>query len=319
MRYSWIDYAKVIALFLVVMGHLVPDADICHKLIYNFHMPFFFFLSGLLHKEKSISSDIKRLLVPYLLLNVLMLLLETPWIYRKEHSFGFIGEMLSGIIYPVNTPISYPTWFLLSLFEIKLLVRLTRNMYGKIAMALGCVVFAVFVIPDDLKLPYFWANSINAAPYYIIGIATKSFFLTDIRNGHRKALINKPLIGGGILLAHLCLAAILPHIWTDVYHNPGQYLVCLAGVIGAAMIFMCLPNRRISSIEMISNGAIAIIGLHPLFIQYLRRGLLLLHFDSAINHIWQWLLYSTIVFLCSVITIPIIDKTMPILIGKKRK
>ena len=85
------------------------------------------------------------------------------------------------------------------------------------------------------------------------------------------------------------------------------------------MIFMCLPNRRISSIEMISNGAIAIIGLHPLFIQYLRRGLLLLHFDSAINHIWQWLLYSTIVFLCSVITIPIIDKTMPILIGKKRK
>ncbi|MCD8236250.1 MAG: acyltransferase family protein [Prevotellaceae bacterium] len=196
MRYCWIDYAKVMALFLVVMGHLPTDTGTCHKLIYNFHMPFFFFLSGLLHKEKSINSDVKRLLIPYLSLNVLMLILESPWIYRKEHSFGFIGETLSGIVYPLNMPISYPTWFLLSLFEIKLLVRLAQTVYAKTAMAIGCVVLAAFVISDDWELPFFLAATINAMPYYIIGIATKGFFLTDIRNRHRNALAGSVLMGG---------------------------------------------------------------------------------------------------------------------------
>lgn len=160
MRYSWIDFAKVMALFLIVMGHLTADATTWHTLIYNFHMPFFFFLSGLLHKEKSINSDVKRLLIPYLLLNVLMLIWESPWICRQEHSFAALGNLLLGIIYPVNTPISYPTWFLLSLFEIKLLVRLTRNKYEKFFMVLGCVLFASFVITEDLKLPYFIIDSI---------------------------------------------------------------------------------------------------------------------------------------------------------------
>ncbi|MCD8236251.1 MAG: hypothetical protein LUD00_06280 [Prevotellaceae bacterium] len=115
------------------------------------------------------------------------------------------------------------------------------------------------------------------------------------------------------------MAAILPYVWIDVYLNPGQYLVCLAGVAGAAMILRCLPDRRNNYVEMISNGAIAIIGLHPLFIQHLRSGLLLLHLNFGTDNIMQQLLYSVIVFSCSVLTIPIIDKTMPILIGKKRK
>ena len=208
MRYSWIDFAKVMALFLVVMGHLTADAATGHTLIYNFHMPFFFFLSGLLHKEKSINSDVKRLLIPYLLLNVLMLILESPWIYRQEHSFAAYGNLLLGIIYPVNTPISYPTWFLLSLFEIKLLVRLTRNKYEKFFMALGCVLFASFVIPEDLKLPYFIIDSIKATPYYIIGIAFRPVLLSEHGSNRnvtvqQNASMLRNVIGGELLVLHI--------------------------------------------------------------------------------------------------------------------
>lgn len=208
MRYSWIDFAKVMALFLVVMGHLTADATTWHTLIYNFHMPFFFFLSGLLHKEKSINSDVKRLLIPYLLLNVLMLIWESPWICRQEHSFAALGNLLLGIIYPVNTPISYPTWFLLSLFEIKLLVRLTRNKYEKFFMALGCVLFASFVITEDLKLPYFIIDSIKATPYYIIGIAFRPVLLSEHGSNRnvtvqQNASMLRNVIGGGSCLCYI--------------------------------------------------------------------------------------------------------------------
>ena len=79
MRYAWIDNLKVIALFMVVMGHIPIDGDgMTGKLIYNFHMPLFFFLSGLVHKDKSVMSNVRRLLVPYILFNI-------PQIRNRPH------------------------------------------------------------------------------------------------------------------------------------------------------------------------------------------------------------------------------------------
>ncbi len=45
-RLDFIDIAKGIGIILVVTGHLLPVAAGLHVLIYSFHMPLFFFLSG---------------------------------------------------------------------------------------------------------------------------------------------------------------------------------------------------------------------------------------------------------------------------------
>lgn len=58
MRYLWIDVAKGIGIFFVVLGHVLPGlvkANIAtgeffiyvHSVIYSFHMPLFMFLSGI--------------------------------------------------------------------------------------------------------------------------------------------------------------------------------------------------------------------------------------------------------------------------------
>ena len=58
-RNAWVDYAKAIGIILVVYGHvargvfnagLPMDEDnylLIDSIIYSFHMPLFFFLSGL--------------------------------------------------------------------------------------------------------------------------------------------------------------------------------------------------------------------------------------------------------------------------------
>lgn len=50
-RLHWLDYSKAIGMYLVVLGHVFKDnTQLLKDIIYSFHMPLFFFLSGFLHK-----------------------------------------------------------------------------------------------------------------------------------------------------------------------------------------------------------------------------------------------------------------------------
>ena len=50
-RVEWIDFAKCIAISLVIIGHVLswfhPQYKAVYVAIYSMHMPFFFMLSGL--------------------------------------------------------------------------------------------------------------------------------------------------------------------------------------------------------------------------------------------------------------------------------
>lgn len=58
-RFDWVDIAKGIAILLMILGHSsLPN--MIQNWIYSFHMPFFFFISGVLNdnyvnRNKSIS------------------------------------------------------------------------------------------------------------------------------------------------------------------------------------------------------------------------------------------------------------------------
>ncbi len=70
-RIEWIDTAKGIGIVLVVVGHtsFVPKAMI--NLIFAFHMPLFFFLSGCVYKKKSnyYYLQAKDLLLKYIIIS----------------------------------------------------------------------------------------------------------------------------------------------------------------------------------------------------------------------------------------------------------
>jgi len=47
-RIIWIDWAKSLCMVLVVFGHCHFQDHLLSHIIYSFHIPLFFFLSGLL-------------------------------------------------------------------------------------------------------------------------------------------------------------------------------------------------------------------------------------------------------------------------------
>ena len=62
-RINWIDQAKGIGILLVVIGHMNIPQDLS-KIIFSFHMPLFFFISGYLYNEKkySVNFDFEMLI-----------------------------------------------------------------------------------------------------------------------------------------------------------------------------------------------------------------------------------------------------------------
>ena len=85
-RINWIDWAKFMAITLVVLGHIpLKSGHPLHIYIYYFHMPLFMFISGYLTKRRpTISENLKKdwisIIRPYLLYN---LAFYPYWVVRK--------------------------------------------------------------------------------------------------------------------------------------------------------------------------------------------------------------------------------------------
>ena len=45
-RLVWVDLAKAFVIILMIIGHVVPFKSTLYVLIFSFHMPFFFIISG---------------------------------------------------------------------------------------------------------------------------------------------------------------------------------------------------------------------------------------------------------------------------------
>ena len=74
-RIQWIDIAKAITIIAMIIGHSVPYGSSIRNLIFSFHMPLFFILTGYTMREDAdfkelclgIKKDFLRLIVPMLL------------------------------------------------------------------------------------------------------------------------------------------------------------------------------------------------------------------------------------------------------------
>lgn len=87
-RLAWIDIAKAIGLFFIIVGHLTINKYDGAKYIYWFHVPFFFLISGLLHSSvltipKFIAARFKHLMVPYCVMVCCTLVMIMTGVYTQ--------------------------------------------------------------------------------------------------------------------------------------------------------------------------------------------------------------------------------------------
>ena len=142
-RYTEIDIARGIGIFFVVLGHSIKQTQIqaawiriLTYIIYSFHMPLFFCLSGFvsakilrMHKHERIqyvSSRARRLLIPYFTIGLIYIpvKLKLGEAAVKPFAVSDIWKLLIG----QNPDVSL--WFLYILFLIELICAALVNTYN---------------------------------------------------------------------------------------------------------------------------------------------------------------------------------------------
>ena len=140
-RLLWVDYAKGIGIFLVVFGHILrglinssvvqnsPAWEFIDSWIYAFHMPLFFFLSGLF-VQRSLSKPFKDFVLdklyviayPYFIWSIIQTTLQS-------FASGYTNNALSLTdIWKIIYQPQMQFWFLYTLFAIMLLYAVLNKL-----------------------------------------------------------------------------------------------------------------------------------------------------------------------------------------------
>lgn len=177
-RLTYIDIAKGIGIFLVVVGHCIPDATSAtgiaipayrwlHDVIYSFHMPLFFFLAGFMVSRQKmldraqkpldlVRKRVSRLLVPYVFVGLCyapfkMLLSNFA---NKPYDISTIWQIVIGV-----NP-DGELWFLYALFVITVIAAL----FAFRISLLGLVAAAALLIWNP------WGIITNFLFFFLLGI-----------------------------------------------------------------------------------------------------------------------------------------------------
>ncbi|HQT89202.1 MAG TPA: acyltransferase [Acidiphilium sp.] len=225
-RHTDLDRARGLAIALVVFGHIVarqPPTDahwyeILRRVIYSFHMPFFFYLSGrvamlsgqfatpLADLPALIKSRAHRLLLPALILGPTIILakrLAAPFITVDNVPVSIPAGLINLIWHPNHSP-AYDLWFLIVLFALSIAAPLLRRCTGNRLWLILLLASAAYLIPLPSHL---YAALIGRyALFYGVGLATGAAGAAWLAWIDRHALACLAAFAlGGVLVATLNL------------------------------------------------------------------------------------------------------------------
>lgn len=291
-RIHFLDVSRSIAAFLVVFAHCFINNSEVRLYIYAFHMPFFFLVSGMLHKSSNYKKYFRKLLLPTVFFIAIFILLSVPlyWsgIWNYEAQFGhplpstfvsiFTEEVKLTIFYLVSGGkfANHYCWFLIVLFEVKILadwiIKIESKINRLLILFFYLLIFGVLVKSHTKHL---WIiNSFMAFPFYYIGIKSKKYLihLTTLNKCHILFFI--ALIATIILTSINGRISMMGATFGRLFFPFSFVLFYINGIIGSLMIVMLsitissFHHREGKIFTQLSKSLLSILGFQGLFIPF---------------------------------------------------
>lgn len=277
-RINWIDWAKVIAISLVVFGHtpMTPD-NFPQKYITNFHMPLFFLISGYLTKKECFNIDTMKkywhtLIIPYIFYNIIFYpywivrhIADTPYSTLFEYIRPIIGAFLLQLRTPISTPLNEVTWFVAVLIVMKLVLSIA-NLHKRgtgimILLSILCALFYIYNRQYRLCINLPFIGFFRCMPFFYIGHLFKQRNLIPLSPKTSDWFIC--ILGIGLsIISFNCLLEYSP---TLIIHAL-IYVNASIAIIGTMSLCRLLDGIHSTIIENLSLGTIVIMGLHWMLI-----------------------------------------------------
>lgn len=255
---KWLDVAKGIGIISVFLGHTIFSDEMWRIWIYSFHMPLFFFLSGITYNETKydkiknlLVAKSKSILIPYIILCTIelidsLLLLFYKTICGENNTYFVLIKKITGIFVGLRGTEWYCAfWFLLCIFVVYVFMYVIINSARRIKFAVFCLSALLAIggiVYARVKLPYLpWAIDIALVAVFFttLGWETKTLFVNRI-DSKLMWLFAAGSIGFS-LLNYYCSGVSI-----DMYSNRYGYsvLFILSAVFGIS--FIIAVSQRIN-------------------------------------------------------------------------
>ena len=308
-RILWIDYLKVFACILVVLGHLIQSlqksnidnfeniTSFINWFIYLFHMPLFFVASGYLYELKKKGFSLKQykgfiikkiinLGIPYLTFYLAYVLINMIFASSVNSPKG-INEII-GI---VNNPMP-PYWFLYALLSIfifiPLLEKLLKNKKNLIFILLLCLkVLSVFINTNIYLIDSFFENAV----YFYLGSILKVVF-----EKKRNINTNNILYSFFAIFIYIIISIVFYLNIDNIGYNLSE-IIKIAFAIFAVLICINI-FRKIKTnfiFENLKNYTFQIYLLHTIFAAGFRIVLLKVGISNYVIHFIIGLIASIVI------------------------
>ncbi len=182
-RINWVDVARGIGVLLVIYGHGLAATPL-RFIIYSFHMPLFFFLSGLVfHKRKNekyltvLKKDFKRILIPYFIFAAISFTLWLSNIPFDRIRWDLVLKQIIGIFYGSGNngylAINIVLWFLPCLFIVKqifwFISRLEIKLIIPILFLFSALGYSFYIFAPNIKLPFGFESALTGVVFFGLG------------------------------------------------------------------------------------------------------------------------------------------------------
>lgn len=259
-RIAYIDIAKGLGILVIVLAHndLAGHHPTLYKFIYAFHIPLFFFLSGMFFRpERAFGETARRrfntLLKPYLFTIFLIYLGEAAF---SKMTFPVIWGRILKSMYATGWYIDWvQLWFIPHLFAAALFAWLAwRLIFGRVPWDwLRWLLMFAMLAAGVFTMPYFWPFTapIVGGEYYGLPfsldlvLASGFFFLAgyEVNQKPLEQFFASPLVLAGTFGLLLTMILLLPPTLdfnTRTY--PSLWVNTAEALLGIAMILSLARN-----------------------------------------------------------------------------
>jgi len=310
-RIAWPDYARGIAIILVVMGHsieslifakILPDFtawQFIFSWIYSFHMPVFFLMSGIFFLRTAARppkifffDKIRTLVYPYFLWSLIQsfILVAMANYTTGSHSFVNLQDLI------LNPQAQF--WFLYSLFLLDIFffvlykARLSTKFFLPIALA---IYILVFILTGNLwsvesHFAYLVTQTLTGMIYFSFGILFGTAILSRLPRVQTSVLLVITVATYLMLGVLVAGGAYAPASWAFL-------LLSILGVVGTVALSILLERaKKAAVIKYLGTKSLPIFLLSMIASSGIRIGM-----DKFLHLRWSGWIYLVAAILAGIL------------------
>ncbi|MDA7026404.1 acyltransferase family protein [Bacillus sp. CLL-7-23] len=330
-RLNWIDVAKGVGMILVIIGH-VPTTPEVKSFVFSFHMPLFFFLSGLVFKQLHLpiktffQKKVERLLFPYICFSIITYLFwffverYFPFSHSKhvDPFVPFTGIFISNEDH-FQLTFNPAIWFLTVLFLVEvvffLFMKLAKGRFVLLFTIGSALLGYISTLKLEESLPWNAGVACTALVFYALGYLCKPY-LHELKSDPTMIVCALFFLSVGFLQA-----ANSERI--DMRANQyGEidifYLTSILGIAGT--IYLTFKLKHSNMLRFLGKNSLTILVLHFIGIHLSKAFVyFVLGIDIEDTYNLSWTIFYSAFTIVFMIPCILFFNKYPVLLGRKKR